>query len=150
MFKEKLGSAHWLQLQRELQKFSSLKQNRETFCQIIHENEGSFSKWKAKNSKKIHETKDFHLNPVVRRLTSIDLSVDYFFKPALYHLSSDSNRKQEPKHICTSGPFPLASHLPEKECGYWGCGDGCCMQQHDLRWGQFLILGRAIILKARQ
>lgn len=40
IFKGKVGgcSAHGLELQRELQRFSSLNQTWRTFCQIIHEN----------------------------------------------------------------------------------------------------------------
>lgn len=54
--------------------------SRKSFCQIIHGNKISFCKWKAKNSKKIHETKDFEPNPKITRcLTSIDLSVDTTF-----------------------------------------------------------------------
>lgn len=52
--------------------------------------------------------KDFHRSPkVTRHLTSIDL-LFWFFNPALHHLSSDSNRKQKPKHI----DLPLWPILP--------------------------------------
>lgn len=80
-------------------------------------------------SKKINETKDFYPK-LPRCLTAVDLSVDFFFTPALYHLSSASNRKQNPKHTCTSGLFSLTSHLLKKEYNLImeTVGDENCMQ----------------------
>lgn len=70
------------------------------------------------------------------------------FTPALYHLSSDSNRKQKPENICTSGPFCLTSPAQKgKQFQYLVCDDENRMQQQDLRWGKFLVFGREIILK---